>query len=100
MSESNPVASDPTQSKRVADRYLKREVLGEGTYGVVFKAIDTKVGSRVYSDISISPDFFWGLLFDQINSVCVWMRFNSHILMFLFFYRAFGAAREFCRLRR
>jgi serine/threonine protein kinase len=30
-------------TKRVADRYLKREVLGEGTYGVVFKAIDTKV---------------------------------------------------------
>lgn len=35
---------DPSLSKRVADRYLKREVLGEGTYGVVFKAIDTKVG--------------------------------------------------------
>lgn len=30
-------------TKKVADRYLKREVLGEGTYGVVFKAIDTKV---------------------------------------------------------
>lgn len=30
-------------SKKVADRYLKREVLGEGTYGVVSKAIDTKV---------------------------------------------------------
>ena len=34
--------ADP--SKKVADRYLKREVLGEGTYGVVYKAIDTKVG--------------------------------------------------------
>lgn len=32
-------------SKKVADRYLKREVLGEGTYGVVYKAIDTKVTS-------------------------------------------------------
>ncbi|XP_073056398.1 cyclin-dependent kinase D-3-like [Primulina eburnea] len=34
-------------SKKVADRYLKREVLGEGTYGVVFKAIDTKTGQTV-----------------------------------------------------
>jgi len=31
------------QPKKVADRYLKREVLGQGTYGVVFKATDTKV---------------------------------------------------------
>lgn len=34
-------------SKKVADRYLKREVLGEGTYGVVFKAIDTTTGKTV-----------------------------------------------------
>ncbi|KAJ9676884.1 hypothetical protein PVL29_022072 [Vitis rotundifolia] len=34
-------------SKKVADRYLKREVLGEGTYGVVSKAIDTKTGQIV-----------------------------------------------------
>ncbi|KAL1566444.1 Cyclin-dependent kinase D-1 [Salvia divinorum] len=33
---------DQLLTKKVADRYLKREVLGEGTYGVVYKAIDTK----------------------------------------------------------
>lgn len=34
-------------NRKVADRYLKREVLGEGTYGVVYKAIDTKSGKVV-----------------------------------------------------
>lgn len=46
-----PMASgdggDDAGVKRVADRYLKREVLGEGTYGVVFKAVDTKTGNTV-----------------------------------------------------
>ncbi|KAK4365394.1 hypothetical protein RND71_016752 [Anisodus tanguticus] len=38
---------DNLLTKKVADRYLKREVLGEGTYGVVYKAIDTKSGQIV-----------------------------------------------------
>uniref|UniRef100_A0A1J3DRZ7 Cyclin-dependent kinase D-3 n=1 Tax=Noccaea caerulescens TaxID=107243 RepID=A0A1J3DRZ7_NOCCA len=35
------------QPKKVADRYLKRELLGQGTYGVVFKATDTKTEETV-----------------------------------------------------
>ncbi|KAH7654819.1 [RNA-polymerase]-subunit kinase protein [Dioscorea alata] len=41
----NPAAA--AEEKLVAERYLKREILGEGTYGVVFKAIDTKTGKTV-----------------------------------------------------
>ncbi|KAG0473865.1 hypothetical protein HPP92_015722 [Vanilla planifolia] len=44
---SSAVEEDASQSKLVADRYLKREQLGEGTYGMVFKAIDTKTGKTV-----------------------------------------------------
>lgn len=47
MSSGGGVGDDDAGAKRVADRYLKREVLGEGTYGVVFKAIDTKTGETV-----------------------------------------------------
>ncbi|AQK85690.1 cyclin-dependent kinase D-1 isoform X1 [Zea mays] len=38
---------DDAGGKLLADRYQKGEVLGEGTYGVVFKAIDTKTGNTV-----------------------------------------------------
>ncbi|KAI4341518.1 hypothetical protein MLD38_026231 [Melastoma candidum] len=41
------MASELDQSKKVAGRYLKKEVLGEGTYGVVYRAIDTKTGQVV-----------------------------------------------------
>lgn len=45
-------------SKKVADRYLKREVLGEGTYGVVYKAIDTQVTSFFSSTVNLFSVFF------------------------------------------
>jgi len=32
------------------DRYLRRQILGEGTYGVVYKATDTKVKSKTLPD--------------------------------------------------
>ncbi|TVU19260.1 hypothetical protein EJB05_35399 [Eragrostis curvula] len=38
---------DDSGGKLVVDRYRKREVLGEGTYGIVFKATDTKTGQTV-----------------------------------------------------
>lgn len=46
---------DELLSKKVADRYLKAEVLGEGTYGVVYKATDTKVILIEHSFLSHVP---------------------------------------------
>lgn len=40
-------SDDFTAKNQQVDRYLKRQVLGEGTYGVVYKAIDTKTGKTV-----------------------------------------------------
>lgn len=59
--------SENDTEKKVADRYLKREVLGEGTYGVVYKAIDTKVTLRLYL-YCILPVFAFiiGLIFFKI----------------------------------
>ena len=45
--------SENDVEKKVADRYLKREILGEGTYGVVYKAIDTTVIN--FSHFSLNP---------------------------------------------
>lgn len=50
-------------NRKVADRYLKREVLGEGTYGVVYKAIDTKVTFFVYTFVGVSLFFIWSICF-------------------------------------
>lgn len=50
-----------SMNRKAADRYLKREVLGEGTYGVVYKAIDTKVTFFfffVYTFVGISFGVF------------------------------------------
>ena len=41
--------SEMDKPKKVADRYLRQEVLGQGTYGVVFKATDTKVRVHILS---------------------------------------------------
>ncbi|CAN6333209.1 unnamed protein product [Urochloa humidicola] len=38
---------DDSGGKLLANRYLKGELLGEGTYGMVYKAIDTKTGNTV-----------------------------------------------------
>lgn len=36
------------------DRYLRRQVLGEGTYGVVYKATDTKVNPKPNQNLDFS----------------------------------------------
>ncbi|KAJ0811903.1 putative protein-serine/threonine kinase [Helianthus annuus] len=48
---------DNLLGKKVADRYLKREVLGEGTYGVVYKAIDTKGVSGAYNESAAEKEY-------------------------------------------
>lgn len=58
--------SDIDPSKKVADRYLRREVLGEGTYGVVYKAIDTKVNPN-YTNLLSCCIFIYLLFFCEKN---------------------------------
>lgn len=50
-------------NRKAADRYLKREVLGEGTYGVVYKAIDTKVTFLCIHFVGVSLFFIWSIWF-------------------------------------
>lgn len=40
---SKPEPMSKSGGNQPVDRYLRRQVLGEGTYGVVYKATDTKV---------------------------------------------------------
>ncbi|KAH7533332.1 hypothetical protein FEM48_Zijuj04G0119700 [Ziziphus jujuba var. spinosa] len=66
MAKDNPLLEDPSTTnihndttapqptkldldplKKVAGKYLKREILGEGTYGVVYKAINKETGQTV-----------------------------------------------------
>ncbi|KAM7267207.1 hypothetical protein ACFE04_009373 [Oxalis oulophora] len=47
MSHNNINDSSMKKSKSAVDRYLQRQILGEGTYGVVYKAIDTITGQTV-----------------------------------------------------
>lgn len=58
------------QPKKVADRYLKQEVLGQGTYGVVFKATDTKVPKSPFL-ISSNPPMELGFLDLLGNTECL-----------------------------
>lgn len=46
-------ASQSQKTKPAVDRYLKRQVLGEGTYGVVYKALDTLVISSVSKSVDV-----------------------------------------------
>ncbi|RVW33996.1 hypothetical protein CK203_044015 [Vitis vinifera] len=47
------------EKKKVADRYLKRQVLGEGTYGVVYKAFDTMAGKRRVRELILLSLNLW-----------------------------------------
>ncbi|XP_066366304.1 LOW QUALITY PROTEIN: cyclin-dependent kinase D-1-like [Miscanthus floridulus] len=61
---------DDAGGKLLADRYQKGEVLGEGTYGVVFKAIDTKTGNTVaVKRIRIGKDKKEGVNFTALREI-------------------------------
>ena len=42
MRELSPVSNPHTKRKSVEEKYQKHEKLGEGTYGVVYRATDTE----------------------------------------------------------
>ncbi|XXG56899.1 hypothetical protein AAC387_Pa03g4205 [Persea americana] len=68
MSQLNPVA-DSAPSKLIADRYLKRELLGEGTYGIVFKAIDTKTRQMVAIKKIRRGEYMEGVNFTALREI-------------------------------
>ncbi|KAJ1262740.1 hypothetical protein BS78_09G133200 [Paspalum vaginatum] len=61
---------DDSGGKLLVDRYLKGEKLGEGTYGIVFKAIDTKTENTVaIKKILIGKDSKEGVNFTALREI-------------------------------